>query len=80
MELPAKRVRVHLCSDPCTAVVWDEGYTHAQELQEVERAAVGWSQNLEAAVPREEEDELRHLRAEVDRVRDRGKGVGSEVE
>lgn len=63
----------------CTALVWDEGYIHGRELQEVRREAIGWSQNLETVVEKEEVDELRHLREGAERVRDRGKGVGAKV-
>ena len=77
--IPSRQLRVHLCGDPCEALVWDEAYVHCSQLQEAQRAEIGWSQNLEAAGGREEEDELHQLRKSVEELRGKGKGVGGPV-
>ena len=75
-----RHLRVHLCGDPCAALVWEEGYLHCSQLQEVDREGIGWSQNLEAAVEKEDDDELKQLRTSAEELRLRGKGVGGQVE
>ena len=64
----------------CEALVWDEAYVHCSQVQEAQRADIGWSHNfnLEAAGGKEEEDELRQLRASVEELREKGKGVGGQ--
>ena len=78
--VPSKHIRVHLCPDPCPALVWEEGYLHCSQLKEADREAVGWSQNLEAAVEKEDDDELKQLRSSIEDLRHRGKGVGGAAE
>ena len=76
-----KQLRVHLCPDPCPALVWEDGYLHCTQLREVDRGSVGWSQNLEAAAAGPEDvDELHDLRASAEELRQRGKGVGGLAE
>ena len=48
--IPSRQVRVHLCADPCLALVWEENYIHCSQLRKARREEIGWSQNLEAAV------------------------------
>ena len=76
--IPSRQLRVHLCGDPCEALVWDEAYVHCSQVREAQRPEVGWSQNLEAAAGKDEEDELKMLRTSVEELREKGKGVGSQ--
>ncbi|CAK8987344.1 Uncharacterized protein SCF082_LOCUS930 [Durusdinium trenchii] len=78
--IPSRQVRLHLCSDPCAALVWDEAYIHCSLLKEADRGSMGWSQNLEAAVEKDEGDELKILREGAEELRRRGKGVGGAPE
>ena len=78
--VPSRQLRVHLCPDPCPALVWEEAYLHCSQVREVERGSLGWSQTLEAAVEKEDDDELRQLRASAEELRLRGKGVGGQAE
>ena len=63
--VPSRQLRVHLCPDPCPALVWEEAYLHCSQVREVERGSLGWSQTLEAAVEKEDDDEVASHHDEV---------------
>ena len=70
-----KGMRVHLCPNPCTGLVWQDDLIHLDKAYKWIKEAEEWMTNSRPVVPEEgpeENDELRLLRREA-------RGVGAEA-
>ena len=65
----------HVCGDPCGALVWEDSLLHISEVADLGAAPEAWTTNLEAAGGHGaggNMDELARMRAEADRLLERG--------